>query len=311
MSMLAEAEENTKTALELARTHYQHHQQKFRESLAESLETQAIIASALGRYEESLRAQAEAIELFRAAPVQTRDLARCLNNLSGVLKALGDASGALRSSLEAVQLYRSLVTADPRTSRTNFSQGLQAWADDPRPNLADALIALSTHQNDVRQTQECLASAQEAFDIFFGLFQDFPDQFRHHYGMACFNLGVAKLAAKDGAGGVREMERAAEAYASLAAIHPGAYQPDYAHILGGLAVALAQNGRVPDGLKAAELCVAIYRTLYERNSRKFIGQLRSNLGNLKILYDELGYSDKAAAIGDEIIQLPQNISPTQ
>jgi tetratricopeptide (TPR) repeat protein len=310
MSMLAEAEENTNAVLEVARTHYQHDQRKFRDSLAETLETHAIIASALGRDEEGLQALAEAIELFRAAPAQTRDLARCLNNLSGILKALGDASGALQSSLEAVQLYRSLVAANPRTSRTNFSDGLQASADDPRPDLADALIALSTHQNDAQQTQECLASAQEAFDIFVELFGEFPDQFRHHFGMACFNLGMAKLAAQDGADGVSKMVMAADVYASLAAMHPGAYQPDYAHILGGLAVALAQNGRVPDGLRAAELCVAIYRTLYERNSMKFIGQLRSNLGNLKILYEELGYADKAAAIGDEIIQLPENINPT-
>jgi tetratricopeptide (TPR) repeat protein len=301
---LATVEIEIQKALELARRWHAEDPERFHDELTGSLETWAMVAAETGRFDESRQARDEAIELLRDIPGRERDLAQCLNNQSWILGSLGDAAGALRLSEESVRLYRTLVGTDAsETCTLDFSRALQAWVYEPMPALGDALIALSSHQDEMGQHSECLASAQEACGIFFTLSQQFPDQFREQLGMARHYLGMAKFGVGDAVAGLREIQDAAEIYRGLTAVDPGAYMPTYAHILGNLVRAYVDNDRQAESISPAEECVRIYRELNNETPGRFLAELKSNLENLGVLYEALGDADRAKAKMDELAQL--------
>jgi hypothetical protein len=306
-SFLDEAEKEAQAAIKFARERFAQSPDKFRDGLASSLETGALIANDREQYAASRGLREEEIGILRGVSGRDKSLAQCHNNHANVLKSLGDSAGALKHSQEAVQLYRAVAANKIAGTATDFSSGLQAWVDDPRPTLAEALVGLSTYQNDAKQSQECLVSALEAFDIFFELSEQFPDQFRYHFGMARHNLGMAKFGVGDAASGLREMQAAAAIHEQLAKIHPEAYAPGLAQILASLTLAYAKNERNAEALEAAERCVALYRKLHQETTGRFAKQLVANLENLRILHEAAGHSEQVEGIAVELARLkPKN-----
>jgi hypothetical protein len=262
----------------------------------------------MGLLNECRLAREEAIKLLREQSSKDRKykLAQCLNNLSGTLAALSDGAGALKCSNEAVKLYRKLIGQEAASTETNFRSGLQAWADNLSPALADALTALASHQYASGRFKESLASAKEAFETFSDLSGEYPDQFLNHLGMARHNLGQAKFGVGDLAGGLHEMKKAAEIYKKLAKIH-GAYTPAYAHILGSLALAFVKNQRTDAALAELEHCVTLYRHLNKQTPGRFVKEFARNLDNLQQIYLETGQIDKARLAADELKLLGENL----
>jgi hypothetical protein len=121
--------------------------------------------------------------------------------------------------------------------------------------------------------------------------------------MARHNLGSAKFGMGDKLGGLNEIQAAADIYATLAKIHPGAYLPAYAHILGSLVRAFAMNDRNPEAIAQAEACVGVYRDLNKQAPGRFKKQLISSLEDLKSLYEDTGNVDRAQSVGAELTQL--------
>ena len=149
-----EAETLAKKTLEFSRTKHVENPKEFYDVLAGSIESMAIILSAKGEHQRSKELREEAIRLLRDTSGHERDLAQSLNNYAGALKALGDDAGALTHSQEAVKLYRQLVEKAKPEGVANFSKGLDAWLEDPRPNLAKALIGLSSYQDQAKLHQD-------------------------------------------------------------------------------------------------------------------------------------------------------------
>lgn len=299
--LMDEAEMEAQAALEFARERFAQSPEKFLDGLVSSLETCAIISNEAGQYSASRALREEEIRLLRGVSGHEKAFAQCLSNHAGVLKSLGDFSAALSHSLEAVQLYRTITAKNVGTA-TDYSHGLQAYTDDPRPILGLALIALSTYQNDAKQFQECLGSVQEAFVIFHELSEQFPDQFRHSFAMARHNLGMAKFGVGDKPGGLQEMRESAAIYEHLANVHPEIYSPEHAHILWSLGLAYVKNDRNAEALETVEKCAALYRTL-NQSAGNFTNPLAATLTNLRILHEAAGHADQVERISSELAQL--------
>ena len=288
-----EAEELATKALDMSRKKYSEDPQTFRDALSSSLETLAIIFSAKGEHQRCRQVRQEAIHLLLNAVGHKRDLAQSLNNQAGTLMALGEDAGALAHSQEAVKLYRELVEEGRARGDSDYSKGLQAWVDDARPNLAKALVGLSSYQDRAKQHRECLASAKEAFDIFSTLSDDYPDQFRDAFGLARHNLGMALFGVGDGEGGLKEFQAAAALFGNLAKVNLEVHGPSYAHMLNSLVRGCVKTGRNDEALTSAQDCVAVYRSLNERTSGRYTAQLRSWLEILKGLCEDLGHQEEA------------------
>jgi tetratricopeptide (TPR) repeat protein len=299
---MPEAEAQAERAAQFARERFAREPDRFRIGLANCLETLAMIRSDRGRHAESRDLREEAISLLKEASGQQRTLAQCHSNLAGVLRSLGDLDGALRNSQEAVTLYRSLVPIE-REARVDYSSGLEAFAGDPRPSLGDALVGLSTYQNDAKLTEECLASSQEAADIFSELAGDFPDSFSDHLGMARHNLGMAKFGVGDGPGGLREMEASAAIFETLAKVRPEVYEPTLAHTLSSVVRANLKLHRFSEALSRARRLVDLSRRLQARSPSKFLNQHLFNLELLVSMLREAGQTEEAGPVLEEIARL--------
>ena len=300
---LNEAESEVLNARDFVRKKFREDPVKFGSGLAETLETYAVVANAKGLYDNGREAREEAIGILRGISGHEKQLAQCLNNYAGTLNILGEKNLALEISREAVAIYRKLVESKTSATETSYSSGLQAWVDDPRPNLGDALIALSTYQNEAKLYEECLVSAKEAYDIFFELSEDFPDQFRYHLGMAQHNLGMAKTSAGDIPGGLMDFRESAKIYKTLYDIHPEVFAPDYAHILGSLALACLKDKKIEEALAPAEECVSLLRKLDEQIPGRFTRQLARNFDYLSLIYAEMGWQERSIQITEELERL--------
>jgi hypothetical protein len=310
---LEEAKTNAEKALKYARELCKDRPDEFQNKLIDCLEAWAVVASGFGLLEECRQAREEAINLLLGQSFRDGEdkLAQCLNNLSGTLAALSDIAGAIRCSKKAVRLYRKLVRQRRSSTETNFRSGLQAFVDDLRPALADALTALSSHQREAARFRECLASAQEAYEIFYALKEDYPDQFLHHFAMAVHNLGQARIDVGDLQGGLHEIKEAAEIYKKLAEVHADSYNPAYAHILGSLALALVKNHELEAALAEMEQCVTLYRKLNRQTPGRFLRQFARNLDNLRLIYLETRQTHKAWLAADELKLLVGNPAQNQ
>lgn len=303
LGILNEAESCASKALGFARSRYEHEPEKFKDGLISSLETWAIITSSLGRLKESCKVREETIILLRTLPNQKRILAQSLSNHAGTLYALNDLASALQFSQEAVDIYREFENQRISKGHTDFNNGLQASVDDARPNLGLALISLSTYQNAAQQYQECLNSAQEAFNILFELSEDFPDTFQHQFAMARHNLGMGKFSVGDVKGGLLEMEEATTIYERLMTIHPDVYRLEYAHLLRSMALAHAKNNRNGDAIVQTEKAAGFYRELARQAPDRHAKSLISSLNELKILYEATGQNEMTDKIKLELAEL--------
>ena len=302
-----EAEELAKKALELSRKKHSEDANTFNGALINSLESMAIILSTKGEYQKCKEVRDEAIRLLRNTPGSERDFAQCLNNYAGILMRLGDDVGALAQSQESVRLYRNLVEDAKPEGTADFSKGLDAWVEDPRPNLAKALVGLSSYQDKAKLHQECHASAKEAFDLFFTLSQEFPDQFLDAFGLARHNLGMAKLGIGDREGGLREFQEAAVLFGNLAKINFIVYGPTYAHMLDSVMRGLVKSDRNEEALARVVECLGVYRSLNEKTSGRYAGKVREWLEILKGFYEDLGRPEKAKEVATELAHFDQTI----
>jgi tetratricopeptide (TPR) repeat protein len=119
----------------------------------------------LGRPEEALAADQEAVTIFRelaaARPEEFRPgLGAALINLSADLADLGRPEEALAAVQEAVGVYRELATARPEKFR---------------PDLVDALDTLAIRLGDMGRTEDALAAIEEAVTMFQELAVRRPD----------------------------------------------------------------------------------------------------------------------------------------
>jgi len=252
-------------------------------TLAISLNNLAVRLSAVGDYDEALKAAQEAVDILRdlanANPDAFRPyLAGSLNNLANRLSAVGKRDQALKAAQEATDLYTVLADANP---------------DAFRPDLAGSLNNLANRLSAVGRRKEALKAAQEAVDIRRDLAGANPDAFRPDLADSLNNLAnsLSDLGRRKEA--LKAAQETAELYTILADANPDAFRPDLAMSLNNLANRLSEVGKRDLALKAAQESVTLYRDLADANPDAFRPDLAGSLNNLAYHLSNVGKCDEA------------------
>jgi tetratricopeptide (TPR) repeat protein len=243
----------------------------YRYILARSLMAVGSTLAKIGRYDEALAAEQEAVALYRelvprlyrgelrnaADPDGYRPgLADVLYNLGITFSALGRHDEALAVEREAVALYRELAAVNP---------------DRYRPDLARSLTSL---------------------------------------GATLAKLGHFSEAQTDHEKSATIYEEPAVIYHELDDVNPGRYRPDLADVLHNLGITFSALGRHDEALAVEREAVALYRELAAANPGRYRPGLASVLHNLGITFSELGHHDEAMAAGREAVALYRELAAT-
>jgi len=139
-----------------------------RRDLARSLDDRANRLAGLGRWEEALAANGEALGIYRelaaARPDAIRpDLARSLTNQSTWLVQLGRNEEAFGITKESIGIYSELAAIQPETFRPHLAASLEAQAVH-MVNLGRHDVALAYAKAAVNAYQELAATRPDAFE---------------------------------------------------------------------------------------------------------------------------------------------------
>ena len=220
-------------------------------TLAISLNNLAVRLSAVGDYDEALKAAQEAVDILRdlanANPDAFRPyLAGSLNNLANRLSAVGKRDQALKAAQEATDLYTVLADANP---------------DAFRPDLAGSLNNLANRLSAVGRRKEALKAAQETAELYTILADANPDAFRPDLAMSLNNLAnrLSEVGKRDLA--LKAAQESVTLYRDLADANPDAFRPDLAGSLNNLAYHLSNVGKCDEAIVSARESARIYYQL--------------------------------------------------
>jgi len=259
-----------------------------REDLPDALLRHGASLRALGRHQEALAAEEEALALCRdlaaANPAHQPRLADALNGYGNSLAALGRHQEALAAEEEALALCRDLAAANPAH----------------QPRLADALNSYGNSLAALGRHQEALAAEEEALALCRDLAAANP---AHQPRLARVLNGYAAS--------LRDLRRHQEALAAeeealalcrdLAAANP-AHQPVLADALNGYGNSLAALGRHQEALAAEEEALALCRDLAAANPAhqprlaRVLNGYADSLRDLRRLREALAARQKALAL---------------
>ncbi len=208
--------------------------------------------SYLGRWDEALTAQEEALAMLRATvDPDPSTLATYLLEYSTILNKLGRTYEALKISREAVALRR-----------------LRAGADSNLP-LAGDLTNLAADLSDLGHVPESLRAATEAVDIY-ELHQEELDDFGlHRFSNALVCQGNQLNYLGRHAEARQALERAVALRRQLAADLPSAFQPELALALADFALLLYNLDREQEADKLMNEATEIYERLAEDRPTAF------------------------------------------
>ncbi|GEM_PF-6837004 len=226
-----EANANVDITFEFASKRYEEDPQRFYAHYIETLQNRAVIHSYLGKKDLAIRDYKQVINVIRNhKEYPRRGLARILSNYAGMLFAAEQWGEALKTGKKAVALYQDIYEESGGIIGTQFSSGLEPWVEDCRPDLADALIALSTYQNKAGQYEEALESVTQAKYIFSSLNDYFPDQFSRHLAMVHNNYAMCYSGLKCPIKVREHLEKALAIYKKLATNHLLTIVGEYFHV---------------------------------------------------------------------------------
>src|SRR5271166_2699405 len=261
-------------------------------------ETSSTLLAALGRREEALAADEEALtayrELARARPdAFLPDLAMWLKNLPNRLADLGRREEALAAVEEAVTVRRELARARP---------------DAFLPDLASSLNNLAIRLSGLGRREEALAAVEEAVTIRRELARARPDAFLPDlaYSLNDMSNHLAGLGRREEALAV--VEEALTAYRELARARPDAFLPDLANSLNNMSNHLAGLGRREEALAAVEEALTAYRELARARPDAFLPALAMSLNNHSIHLAKLGRREEALAAVEEAVTIRRELA---
>ena len=275
----------------LART--QPHTDKEIAQLPTALNNLSVSLSALGRGDEALAANNEAVELFRELAANNPDafnpdLARSLSNLSNLLSDHGQHDEALSPIHEAVELFREALAKKP---------------DAFRPDLARALNNLSNRLSQHGRHDEALSAITKAVSIHRALATAHPDAFQSELANDLNNLSyrLSQHGRHDEA--LSAITEAVNIRRALAAKHPDAFQPDLAQSLNNLSSRLSDRGRHKEALVPILEAVGLFRKLAIAHPVPFKPDLANALNNLSNRLADLGKHDEALSAITEAVSI--------
>jgi tetratricopeptide (TPR) repeat protein len=308
------------------------------EDLARALRSHGLSLRFLGRYQEALAVDDEALGLYRdlaaASPTHQRGLAATLLSYGVSLRFLGRYQEALAAFDEALGLLRDLTAANPahqpglaltlqsrgvslrllgryQEALAAFDEALGLYRDltaaNPahQPDLAATLQSRAVSLRHLGRYQEALAAFDEALGLLRDLTAANPT---HQPGLA------ATLQSR--AVSLRLLERYQEAlavddealdlYRDLAAANP-AHQPDLAATLQDRGLSLQYLGRYQEALAAFDEALDLYRDLTAANPAHQ-PRLAYTLHCRGLSLRFLGRYQEALAVDDEALDLYRDLA---
>jgi len=157
-----------------------------------------------------------------------------------------------------------------------------------RALLAASLNNLGLRLSDLGRSEDALAAAREATDIYRRLAADRPDAFLPDLATSLNNLGkvFSELGRREEA--LAAAREASDIYRRLATERPDAFLPDLAMSLNNLGNGLSELGWRKDGLAATQKAVEIRRRLAADRPETFLPVLAVSLHNLGARLSKLG-----------------------
>ncbi|KAJ7430133.1 hypothetical protein B0H11DRAFT_2211619 [Mycena galericulata] len=148
-----------------------------REDLAWSLYNLGVYLSKLGRYEDAVRADEEAVELrhtlVETDPTIRKDFAWSLHNLGNNLSNLGCYEDAVHADEEALEVRRKLMETDPTI----------------RKDLAPSLVNLGVHLSNLGRYKDAVHADEEAVELYRKLSETDPT-IRKKLADSLYGLGI-------------------------------------------------------------------------------------------------------------------------
>ncbi|KAJ7458634.1 hypothetical protein B0H11DRAFT_2199400 [Mycena galericulata] len=244
----------------------------------------AYISASLGRYEDAVRADEEAVELRRmlveADPTVREDLAWSLYNLGVYLSKLGRYEDAVRADEEAVELVTLWwKQIQPSEKILHDEEALEVrrklMETDPtiRKDLAPSLVNLGVHLSNLGRYKDAVHADEEAVELYRKLSETDPT--------------IRKTL-------LIPYEEAVELYRKLSETDPT--------IRKDLLIACMKSGRYEHALCADEEVVNLRRKLVEMDPT-VMQSLGYSLENLGLSLSAMGHQEAAIVAGEEAVDI--------
>jgi Tfp pilus assembly protein PilF len=229
-----------------------------------------------GRRQESLAADQQAADIFRALAVADPDayqpeLAASLNNLGTALADLARWEEALPAAEDAVTIRRRLAGIDPTYL----------------PDLAMSLGNVGRCLSRMGRQEPALTPITEGTDILRRLAVEDPTAHLPNLARSLTNLAAALAELGRGEQALTPIEEAIAIRRALADADPAAYLPELAGSLNNLGAILQRLQRYEEGQAQLEEAVAIRRRLAEVNPAVYLPDVVTSLINLGVGLAEL------------------------
>ncbi|MDQ0710657.1 tetratricopeptide (TPR) repeat protein [Streptomyces luteogriseus] len=312
--------------------------------LARALTNLGTFLSAVGRRQEALSAEQEAVDIYRRLTAgnpaaHEPELAASLSSLGIRLSAVGQGQEALTAAEEAVDIYRRLAADNPAAHESELARSLSnlgnrlsaVWrrqealtaeqeavkirrrlaAGNPaahEPNLAASLSNLGACLSEVGQGQEALTVEQEAVDIYRRLAAGNPAAHEPGLARSLSNLGAFLSAVGQGQEALTVEQEAVDIYRRLAAGNPAAHEPELARSLSNLSIQLSEMGQGQEALTAAEEVEDIYRRLAAGNPAAHESELASSLSVLGAFLSAAGQGQEALTVEQEAVKIRRRLA---
>ncbi|MFH0180755.1 tetratricopeptide repeat protein [Streptomyces cacaoi] len=268
-----------------------------RADVARSLSHLSLRLSAVGRWEESVRVQRDAVRIYRwmgSGPLGpwTPDFAESLSNFGNRLSEMGRPEEALAATEEAVEIDRRLAADNP----------------DHASGLAASLSNLGSQLSMVGWPEEALAAAEEAARIRRQLAASNPDAYTPDLAGSLSNLGNRLSEMGRPAEALAATEEAVTVYRRLAASNASAHTPGLSTSLTNLSGRLSEVGRPEEALAAAEEATEIRRRLAAGNPDGFSSDLAASLSNLGTRLSEVGRPEEALVTTEKAVDIERRLA---
>lgn len=272
--------------------------ERYQGLLADSLSNLGVRLGYLGRLEEGLVADQEAIDIKRRlAQLRPDDflpgLATSLNNVGGHLSELGRHKEAFAASQEAVDIRRRLAQAQ----HARFL-----------PELAMSLSNLGINLTHLDRLEEALAASEEAVDIYRNVAQTQSETFLPELARSLSNLGghFSELGRREEA--LVASQEAVDIRRNLAKTRSDAFVPDLADSLANHGKMLFNLGRRGEALVASQEAVDMYRRLAQARPDAFLPNLATSLNNCSAMLSKFGRLDDAVAASKEAVGISRQLA---
>jgi tetratricopeptide (TPR) repeat protein len=273
--------------------------------LAQALGGQSHWLSRLGRLEEALEVNQEAVAICQHLAQPERNaivfpplLVPALMNLASTLGQLGRAEEAVPMIDVAVTINRQLVQATP-------GEAVPAGA------LATSLGTQSSVLSDLGRREEALAAVDEAVAIRRALAQAQDDGALPGLALSLNNQARCLQRLGRPEEGLAATEEALSIHQQLAQAQPDVFLSDLAMSLTNRGVLLMELGREDEALAAGAEAITIYQQLAQARPDAFVAELAGSLLNHSAQLSGLGRLEEALAATEEAITILRELAQTR